>query len=62
MTGLCGNYNGNALDDFQTPAGGLVEVDSSVFVDSWKLQQYCPFPSQIKVNIHLFILCFSAIY
>lgn len=50
MSGLCGNNNGNALDDFQSPSGGLVEVSPSVFADSWKLQQHCPFPSQIEVS------------
>ncbi|KAG5886861.1 hypothetical protein JTB14_017666 [Gonioctena quinquepunctata] len=40
--GLCGNYNDNEADDFQTPSGGLTEVSTNIFGDSWRLQSYCP--------------------
>ncbi|PNF36643.1 hypothetical protein B7P43_G19101, partial [Cryptotermes secundus] len=42
LKGLCGNYNDNQLDDFQTPSGGLSEVSARLFGDSWRLQSYCP--------------------
>ncbi|KDR23192.1 Hemocytin, partial [Zootermopsis nevadensis] len=41
LKGLCGNYNDNQLDDFQTPSGGLSEVSARLFGDSWRLQSYC---------------------
>ncbi len=40
--GLCGNFNDNALDDFQPPSGGLAEISPKIFGDSWRLQKYCP--------------------
>ncbi|KAF7263559.1 hypothetical protein GWI33_001874, partial [Rhynchophorus ferrugineus] len=42
IKGLCGNYNDNEEDDFQTPSGGLSEVSAKIFGDSWRLQTYCP--------------------
>ncbi|XP_025836285.1 hemocytin [Agrilus planipennis] len=42
VKGLCGNYNDNENDDFQTPSGGITEVSAQLFGDSWKLQSYCP--------------------
>ncbi|KAJ3643777.1 hypothetical protein Zmor_026489 [Zophobas morio] len=42
VKGLCGNYNDNDADDFQTPSGGLTEASALIFGDSWKLQSYCP--------------------
>ncbi|KAF5276278.1 hypothetical protein FQA39_LY06627 [Lamprigera yunnana] len=41
VKGLCGNYNDNNMDDFQTPDGGFTEVSSQIFGDSWRLQPYC---------------------
>lgn len=40
VQGLCGNYNGDALDDFKTPSQG-VETNANIFGDSWKLQDFC---------------------
>lgn len=40
VKGLCGNFNGDSEDDLKTPAAG-VEVSSSIFGHSWKLQDYC---------------------
>ncbi|XP_055006523.1 IgGFc-binding protein-like [Boleophthalmus pectinirostris] len=34
--GLCGNFNGNPMDDFQTPSG-LSVMSPSVFGTSWKV-------------------------
>lgn len=42
LKGLCGNYNNNEADDFQTPSGGLTEASANIFGDSWRLQSYCP--------------------
>lgn len=42
IKGLCGNYNDNEQDDFQTPSGGLAEASAKIFGDSWRLQTYCP--------------------
>lgn len=38
--GLCGNFNGDAKDDMQTPSKG-VETSAAIFGDSWKMQDYC---------------------
>ncbi|CAG9836626.1 unnamed protein product [Diabrotica balteata] len=46
--GLCGNYNDNEVDDFQTPSGGLAEVSANIFGDSWRLQSYCTEAPEIK--------------
>ncbi|KAI5641726.1 f5/8 type C domain-containing protein [Phthorimaea operculella] len=46
LKGLCGNYNGDSRDDYQTPGGG-VESSALIFVDSWKLKQTCPKPQQL---------------
>ncbi|XP_064455887.1 hemocytin-like isoform X2 [Ornithodoros turicata] len=42
VKGLCGNYNENQMDDFQTPSGGISEGDVRNFGDSWKVQEFCP--------------------
>lgn len=47
VKGLCGNYNGDQLDDFQTPAGGISEVSPKLFGDSWKLAAHCPEPKEV---------------
>lgn len=51
LKGLCGNYNDNQLDDFQTPSGGLSEVSARLFGDSWRLQSYCPESVDVVVSI-----------
>lgn len=51
VNGLCGNYNDNQMDDFQTPYGGIPEVSALLFGDSWKLQPYCSHTSKIRVRI-----------
>lgn len=38
--GLCGNFNGQESDDFQT-AGGLVEATGAGFANTWKAQSSC---------------------
>lgn len=48
VKGLCGNYNDNQMDDFQTPYGGIPEVSALLFGDSWKLQPHCTQPSGIR--------------
>ncbi|XP_071447163.1 hemocytin-like [Hetaerina americana] len=48
IRGLCGNYNDNERDDFQTPSGGISEVSPMVFGDSWKMQEYCPESFEVK--------------
>ncbi|XP_071530009.1 uncharacterized protein [Panulirus ornatus] len=48
VRGLCGNYNGDEQDDFQTPSGGSSEVSVKIFGDSWRLQNYCPDSALIK--------------
>jgi hypothetical protein len=50
MRGLCGNYNDNEADDFQTPAGGVSEASSQLFGDSWKLQPNCPPMETLQVG------------
>ncbi|KAG6461849.1 hypothetical protein O3G_MSEX012891 [Manduca sexta] len=45
VKGLCGNYNGDMRDDFQTPSGGgMAESSALIFADSWKLKPTCPKP------------------
>lgn len=41
VKGLCGNFDGDQTNDFQTPAGGVAEGDARVFGDAWKLQESC---------------------
>ncbi|XP_067130718.1 hemocytin-like [Centruroides vittatus] len=48
LTGLCGNFNDDRLDDFKSPAGGLVEARAVVFGHSWRLYESCPYPLDIK--------------
>ena len=38
--GLCGNFNGDRTDDFQTPENDVSAL-STVFGDSWRTQQTC---------------------
>lgn len=40
VQGLCGNFNGQEGDDFQT-AGGLVEATGAGFANTWKAQSSC---------------------
>ncbi|XP_059045233.1 hemocytin [Achroia grisella] len=43
VKGLCGNYNSDLRDDFQTPSGGgIAESSALIFADSWKLKPTCP--------------------
>ena len=51
VKGLCGNYNDNDADDFQTPSGGLTEASALIFGDSWKLQSYCPETVDVTVSV-----------
>ncbi|XP_073687677.1 uncharacterized protein [Garra rufa] len=41
VCGLCGNFNGNGIDDFTTQ-GSLQTTDIMEFVDSWKVFGTCP--------------------
>uniref|UniRef100_A0A672KWF9 Mucin-2-like n=2 Tax=Sinocyclocheilus grahami TaxID=75366 RepID=A0A672KWF9_SINGR len=41
VCGLCGNFNGNAKDDFTTQ-GHLPTTNIMEFVDSWKVSSNCP--------------------
>uniref|UniRef100_A0A9J7ZWA4 VWFD domain-containing protein n=1 Tax=Cyprinus carpio carpio TaxID=630221 RepID=A0A9J7ZWA4_CYPCA len=41
VCGLCGNFNGNAKDDFTTQ-GNLPTTNIREFVDSWKVLSNCP--------------------
>lgn len=41
VQGLCGDFDGNALNDFKSPVDGL-ETNSFLFGDSWKLEDFCP--------------------
>ncbi|KAL1421473.1 hypothetical protein MTO96_004163 [Rhipicephalus appendiculatus] len=41
VKGLCGNFDGDQTNDFQTPSGGVAEGDARVFGDAWKLQEAC---------------------
>ena len=35
LSGLCGNFNGNQMDDFTTPEGD-VEQDAVTFANRWE--------------------------
>lgn len=52
VKGLCGNYNDNEADDFQTPSGGLAEASANIFGDSWR---YFTINSVIFLWLALFI-------
>lgn len=41
VQGLCGNFDGDALNDFQSPSTG-VETNAILFGNSWKLEEFCP--------------------
>ncbi|XP_052399904.1 mucin-2-like isoform X2 [Carassius gibelio] len=41
VCGLCGNFNGDAKDDFTTQ-GNLPTTNAMEFVDSWKVLSSCP--------------------
>ncbi|TRY87240.1 hypothetical protein DNTS_031749 [Danionella cerebrum] len=41
VCGLCGNFNGNGIDDFSTQ-GKLTTSNILEFVDSWKVSSTCP--------------------
>ncbi|CAH0722011.1 unnamed protein product, partial [Brenthis ino] len=48
IKGLCGNFNGDMRDDFQTPSGGgFAETSPLIFADSWKLKPTCPKPTEV---------------
>ncbi|XP_068629642.1 hemocytin [Battus philenor] len=48
VKGLCGNYNSDMRDDFQTPSGGgFAETSALLFADSWKLKPTCPKPQEV---------------
>ncbi|XP_045445614.1 hemocytin-like [Melitaea cinxia] len=48
VKGLCGNYNSDMRDDFQTPSGGgFAETSPLLFADSWKLKPTCPKPVEV---------------
>lgn len=49
MKGLCGNYDENEVNDFQTPSGGALEATAKLFGDSWKLQPHCPLAQDTQV-------------
>lgn len=55
---MCGNYNNNEIDDFQTPSGGITEVSPYAFGDSWKMEPNCPEAKQIIVSF--FLIVFAA--
>lgn len=40
VEGLCGNYNGDAADDFTSPSNG-VETNALIFGHSWRLDDSC---------------------
>lgn len=50
VQGLCGNFNDNEADDFQTPSGGVVEASAYIFGNSWKTQAMCIDPEEIIVS------------
>lgn len=43
VQGLCGDFDGNALNDFKSPSTGL-ETNAVLFGDSWKLEDFCSKP------------------
>ncbi|XP_039747124.1 hemocytin isoform X2 [Pararge aegeria] len=48
VKGLCGNFNSDKRDDFQTPSGGdMSETSALIFADSWKLKSTCPKPLEV---------------
>ncbi|GIX94553.1 SCO-spondin, partial [Caerostris darwini] len=42
MQGLCGDFNGDASDDFRSPSGGMPLVLAKDFADSWRVHKFCP--------------------
>ncbi|XP_014665852.1 PREDICTED: hemocytin-like [Priapulus caudatus] len=54
VNGLCGNYNGNAQDDFTTPAGGPPLALATEFADSWRVYEHCLPSKAIEDTCRLF--------
>lgn len=50
VKGLCGNMNNDEQDDLNSPSGGISEVSSVLFADSWRMHPYCPDSSSIGVK------------
>ena len=50
VKGLCGNFNSDNSDDFQTPSG-IIEASNDLFGDTWKLYKYCPKAVTIQVEL-----------
>ncbi|KAH8249445.1 hypothetical protein KR032_009614, partial [Drosophila birchii] len=46
LAGLCGNNNGNSLDDFKSPSGGQ-EAEPTLFGHSWRTHSQCELPQQL---------------
>lgn len=46
MAGLCGNFDGDMINDFMLPQGGPPEVQANMFADGWKVNSYCA-PSKV---------------
>ncbi|CAL1296415.1 unnamed protein product [Larinioides sclopetarius] len=42
LQGLCGDFNGDASDDFRSPSGGMPLVLAKNFADSWRVHKFCP--------------------
>ena len=42
MEGLCGDFNGNAEDDFDDLAAGLIASTADEFGNLWKTSSSCP--------------------
>ena len=55
VSGLCGDFNSDASDEFKTPSG-LIEASPLIFGDSWKLHKYCPAARHVEVK---FLDCFK---
>uniref|UniRef100_T1JAC2 Hemocytin n=1 Tax=Strigamia maritima TaxID=126957 RepID=T1JAC2_STRMM len=41
VTGLCGDFNDNEMNDFRSPLGGPILVRPTEFADSWRVHSYC---------------------
>ena len=51
LSGLCGNFNGNRSDEFQTPENRLVK-NAKIFGDSWKTHASCPNVTTLDEHVH----------
>lgn len=42
LQGLCGNFDDDTNNDFNSPRGDIALIKVSDFAEAWKIHDYCP--------------------